>query len=144
MHVFVFLCFSFSSFFFCFFLPPPLLVLLLVPPVFPLNILFCFISSLFSIVLFTVLYVLPYLLTLYASCPLSTLCAGVLLYSAADVEGHQGYDGRFYLLDFSRTFPPVLPDPKVKVCLSCLLSIPFFVNVCFVACRVLIYTLSCN
>lgn len=28
-----------------------------------------------------------------------------LLYSAADIEGHVGRDGRFYLIDFSRTFP---------------------------------------
>lgn len=27
--------------------------------------------------------------------------------SAADLEGHVGYDGRFYMLDFSRTMPPV-------------------------------------
>jgi tetratricopeptide (TPR) repeat protein len=29
------------------------------------------------------------------------------LASAADLEGHVGYDGRFYMLDFSRTMPPV-------------------------------------
>lgn len=29
-----------------------------------------------------------------------------LLYSCADLEGHLGKDGRFYLLDFSRAFPP--------------------------------------
>eukprot|EP01129_Flabellula_baltica_P000456 TRINITY_DN10464_c0_g1_i1.p1 TRINITY_DN10464_c0_g1~~TRINITY_DN10464_c0_g1_i1.p1 ORF type:complete len:1958 (-),score=323.32 TRINITY_DN10464_c0_g1_i1:16-5889(-) len=34
---------------------------------------------------------------------------GVLLYSAADVEGHLGTDNRFYVLDFSRTFPPEPP-----------------------------------
>jgi len=39
---------------------------------------------------------------------------GVKLYSAADVEGHLGVDGRFYLLDFSRTLPPVKPDPKYR------------------------------
>ena len=32
--------------------------------------------------------------------------------SAADVEGHRGEDGLFYLLDFSRTMPPVRPDPR--------------------------------
>jgi hypothetical protein len=36
----------------------------------------------------------------------------VKLYSAADVEAHLGIDGRLYLLDFSRTLPPVHPDPK--------------------------------
>jgi len=33
-----------------------------------------------------------------------------VLHSAADVEGHLGFDDNFYLLDFSRTFPPVTPD----------------------------------
>ncbi len=32
-----------------------------------------------------------------------------LLYSAADMEGHLGADGRFYLLDCSRAFPPTAP-----------------------------------
>jgi Clustered mitochondria len=36
-----------------------------------------------------------------------------LLHSAADVEGHLGTDNRFYLLDFSRTFPPVRPDLSI-------------------------------
>jgi hypothetical protein len=31
-------------------------------------------------------------------------------YSAADVEGHEGSDGRLYLIDFSRTFPPHAPE----------------------------------
>lgn len=31
----------------------------------------------------------------------------VELVSAADLEGHVGHDGRFYMLDFSRTMPPV-------------------------------------
>lgn len=34
------------------------------------------------------------------------------LHAAADVEGHLGHDGKFYLLDFSRTMPPMLPDPN--------------------------------
>src|SRR5690606_29846179 len=38
---------------------------------------------------------------------------GVLLHAAADLEGHKGRDGRFYLLDFSRTFPPILPDKSI-------------------------------
>eukprot|EP01133_Synstelium_polycarpum_P016333 gene16333-19429_t len=36
-----------------------------------------------------------------------------LVYSATDIEGHIGTDGRFYLIDFSRTFPPSMPDPQV-------------------------------
>jgi len=32
-----------------------------------------------------------------------------LIYAAFDVEGHQAPDGRFYLLDLARTFPPELP-----------------------------------
>jgi len=39
---------------------------------------------------------------------------GVLLHSAADIEGHVGSDGRLYLLDFSRTWPPVTPDPRIR------------------------------
>ena len=35
----------------------------------------------------------------------------VLVFSAADVEGHVADDGRFYLLDLSRTMPPVRPLP---------------------------------
>lgn len=35
---------------------------------------------------------------------------GVLLHSACDIEGHEGFDGRRYLLDFSRSMPPVSPD----------------------------------
>ena len=38
------------------------------------------------------------------------------LASAADVEGHRGSDGKYYLLDFSRTLPPVRPDPSRFVC----------------------------
>ena len=36
------------------------------------------------------------------------------MYSAVDIEGHKGSDGRYYLLDFSRTFPPEAPKPKDK------------------------------
>ena len=32
------------------------------------------------------------------------------LWAACDVEGHIGLDGQFYLLDFSRTLPPVQPE----------------------------------
>eukprot|EP01100_Stratorugosa_tubuloviscum_P002729 TRINITY_DN1648_c0_g1_i1.p1 TRINITY_DN1648_c0_g1~~TRINITY_DN1648_c0_g1_i1.p1 ORF type:complete len:984 (-),score=453.01 TRINITY_DN1648_c0_g1_i1:328-3279(-) len=31
------------------------------------------------------------------------------IYTAADVEGHVGNDGRFYLIDFARLFPPEFP-----------------------------------
>eukprot|EP01127_Copromyxa_protea_P011133 TRINITY_DN2779_c1_g2_i1.p1 TRINITY_DN2779_c1_g2~~TRINITY_DN2779_c1_g2_i1.p1 ORF type:complete len:1346 (-),score=201.42 TRINITY_DN2779_c1_g2_i1:119-3904(-) len=37
-----------------------------------------------------------------------------LMYSPADLEGHKGYDGRFYLLDFSRVLPPETPNPLFK------------------------------
>jgi len=44
----------------------------------------------------------------------SHLCGSVsqgkYLSSAADVEGHLGHDGKFYLIDFARTFPPTAPD----------------------------------
>lgn len=35
------------------------------------------------------------------------------MYSPVDLEGHQGADKRFYLLDFSRVFPPVTPSRNV-------------------------------
>eukprot|EP01102_Stenamoeba_stenopodia_P007672 TRINITY_DN2166_c0_g4_i2.p1 TRINITY_DN2166_c0_g4~~TRINITY_DN2166_c0_g4_i2.p1 ORF type:complete len:974 (+),score=252.47 TRINITY_DN2166_c0_g4_i2:436-3357(+) len=54
--------------------------------------------------------------------------SGVKLSSAADVEGHLGVDGRFYLLDFSRTLPPVKPDPKNTVGHLYLLFRPEFVK----------------
>ena len=34
------------------------------------------------------------------------------MYSAVDIEGHIGSDGRFYILDFSRTFPPEAPKEE--------------------------------
>eukprot|EP01103_Thecamoeba_quadrilineata_P017072 TRINITY_DN5918_c0_g1_i1.p1 TRINITY_DN5918_c0_g1~~TRINITY_DN5918_c0_g1_i1.p1 ORF type:complete len:585 (+),score=95.88 TRINITY_DN5918_c0_g1_i1:3-1757(+) len=37
-----------------------------------------------------------------------------LLYSASDIEGHKAHDGKHYLLDFSRTWPPETPKPGVK------------------------------
>ncbi len=43
-------------------------------------------------------------------------CCGknnVTVYSPVDLEGHLGTDGRFYLLDFSRVFPPVTPSKEV-------------------------------
>jgi len=38
----------------------------------------------------------------------------VMVYSAADLEGHRGRDGRYYLIDFSRTFPCETPQ-HVKI-----------------------------
>lgn len=32
-----------------------------------------------------------------------------VVYSPVDLEGHRGSDGRYYLLDFSRVFPPITP-----------------------------------
>ena len=37
------------------------------------------------------------------------------LHSAGDVEGHLGKDKRFYLIDFSRTFPPSDPDTNIHM-----------------------------
>ena len=34
------------------------------------------------------------------------------LWTGADVEGHVGDDGKFYLLDFGRVMPPVTPDKR--------------------------------
>jgi Clustered mitochondria len=42
--------------------------------------------------------------------------AGVMVWSAVDLEGHLGEDGRFYMLDFSRVFPPRRPDMSQKNC----------------------------
>ena len=57
----------------------------------------------------------PFFSFLFSNSTLSTLS---LLGSAADVEGHKGEDGKFYLLDFSRTFPPVNPDERFILLLS--------------------------
>jgi tetratricopeptide (TPR) repeat protein len=37
----------------------------------------------------------------------------VVMATAVDIEGHLGRDGRFYLLDFSRVFPPLTPNRSV-------------------------------
>jgi hypothetical protein len=37
-----------------------------------------------------------------------------VLSTAADVEGHLGTDGRFYMVDFARVFPPTTPDPQIS------------------------------
>lgn len=34
--------------------------------------------------------------------------------SCVDLEGHKGSDSRFYLLDFSRTFPPAFKDSELR------------------------------
>ena len=47
-----------------------------------------------------------------------------VLHSAADIEGHKGTDGRYYLIDFSRTFPPENPDKECA--LRLVLSYFFF------------------
>eukprot|EP01114_Cavostelium_apophysatum_P011844 TRINITY_DN2636_c0_g1_i2.p1 TRINITY_DN2636_c0_g1~~TRINITY_DN2636_c0_g1_i2.p1 ORF type:complete len:1423 (+),score=460.75 TRINITY_DN2636_c0_g1_i2:227-4495(+) len=39
---------------------------------------------------------------------------GKFLYSCADIEGHHGFDGRYYAIDFSRSFPPMDPDKSNK------------------------------
>lgn len=35
---------------------------------------------------------------------------GKLLHAACDIEGHRGYDDRYYVVDLARTFPPEAPD----------------------------------
>eukprot|EP01132_Coremiostelium_polycephalum_P009238 gene9238-11318_t len=37
------------------------------------------------------------------------------LHSPADLEGHQGFDGRYYMLDFARLFPPEAPKKGIKM-----------------------------
>ena len=45
----------------------------------------------------------------------------VTVYGPGDIEGHLGKDGKFYVLDFGRVFPPEAPDPpgsrKIFYCL---------------------------
>eukprot|EP00698_Gefionella_okellyi_P003690 TRINITY_DN1344_c0_g1_i3.p1 TRINITY_DN1344_c0_g1~~TRINITY_DN1344_c0_g1_i3.p1 ORF type:complete len:2301 (-),score=577.72 TRINITY_DN1344_c0_g1_i3:230-6262(-) len=38
------------------------------------------------------------------------------LYVCGDIEGHQGEDGRFYMVDTARLFPPERPEPGVRGC----------------------------
>lgn len=38
----------------------------------------------------------------------------VMMATAVDIEGHVGRDNRFYLLDFSRVFPPVTPNRTIE------------------------------
>jgi len=35
------------------------------------------------------------------------------IYMPADIEGHRGRDGRFYLIDFARIMPPATPEPSL-------------------------------
>ncbi len=58
------------------------------------------------------------------------LANAVEMFSAADVEGHVGRDGRFYVLDVSRTFPPVRPDRDSAGSFLFQLFRPQFVMVC--------------
>jgi tetratricopeptide (TPR) repeat protein len=37
-----------------------------------------------------------------------------LLHGPSDMEGHRGTDGRYFLLDLARVFPPETPDPGEK------------------------------
>eukprot|EP01119_Soliformovum_irregulare_P007976 TRINITY_DN2065_c0_g1_i20.p1 TRINITY_DN2065_c0_g1~~TRINITY_DN2065_c0_g1_i20.p1 ORF type:complete len:545 (+),score=110.97 TRINITY_DN2065_c0_g1_i20:1188-2822(+) len=39
---------------------------------------------------------------------------GTTLYGPVDMEAHLGFDGRLYLLDFSRVFPPESPRKELK------------------------------
>jgi hypothetical protein len=34
------------------------------------------------------------------------------VYSAVDIEGHKGTDGRYYLIDFARSFPCEKPSAR--------------------------------
>lgn len=55
---------------------------------------------------------------------------GRLSYGPGDLEGHLGTDGRFYVLDFARVFPPqaLLPSMRYEsIPLSLLLmKLPFW------------------
>eukprot|EP00727_Mastigamoeba_balamuthi_P009543 m51a1_g5210 hypothetical protein (1212) ;mRNA; r:242382-246294 len=39
---------------------------------------------------------------------------GTMIYTPVDLEGHQGFDGKFYIVDFSRVFPPQSLSPSHK------------------------------
>jgi len=49
------------------------------------------------------------------------------IYGPADIEGHQGLDGKYYVIDFGRVFPPEVPRPKTREAFYCLLR-PEFVH----------------
>lgn len=46
-----------------------------------------------------------------------------LMYGPADLEGHMGKDGRYYILDTARLFPPHPPVEGVRYAQSQQLSI---------------------
>jgi hypothetical protein len=39
-------------------------------------------------------------------------CRGIKIYGPGDIEGHLGYDAKFYVVDLARVFPPQAPDPN--------------------------------
>lgn len=39
----------------------------------------------------------------------------VILDAVGDLEGHLGFDNRFYLVDFGRTFPCEGPSPEIGI-----------------------------
>jgi hypothetical protein len=51
------------------------------------------------------------------------------IYTPIDLEVHEGLDQKFYLLDFSRLFPPVEPDPRVPSSYLVNLFRPEFVRI---------------
>ncbi len=50
-----------------------------------------------------------------------------MLYLSCDIEGHLGKDGRYYLLDTARLFPPTAPRPGKLNCRSDILSFAQFI-----------------
>jgi hypothetical protein len=40
---------------------------------------------------------------------------GVMIHGPGDIEGHCGGDGRYYVLDFGRTFPPEYPNLDLEI-----------------------------
>lgn len=55
-----------------------------------------------------------------------------LLCMPTDIEGHRGKDGRFYVLDFARVFPPEHPnvagsEPRAFMCVSLSLTVPYLI-----------------
>lgn len=48
-----------------------------------------------------------------------TLLLGEFVKHVASTQGHLGTDGRYYLLDFGRTFPAESPLHEVVTWLSC-------------------------
>ncbi|ELR22968.1 C2 domain containing protein [Acanthamoeba castellanii str. Neff] len=53
----------------------------------------------------------------------------VLICGPGDIEGHLGTDGRFYVLDTARVFPPTTPTPELKGSFLYRLMRPEFVKV---------------